>query len=39
MADNITARDASGATKTLGTKEVAGSVHISKHTVVDQTGE
>lgn len=38
MADNITARDGGGATRTLATKELAGSVHVPKHIVVDITG-
>lgn len=38
MADNITARDAGGTTRTLATKELAGNVHSPKHTVVKQTG-
>lgn len=38
MADNITARDASGTTRTLATKELSGGAHASKHVVVKSTG-
>lgn len=38
MADNITARDASGTTRTLATKELSGAVHAAKHVLVNEAG-